>query len=312
MSIFFSSLLLFFLFAVLGVSANFVVKNIKYIASILKIKLFAFGILLGLITTLPELFVGLNAMINEAPALSAGNLLSGIIVTLGLILGVSLLFNRQISTDGRWSVLIPEVAVIFSLILFGLDGNYGLWDGLVMVGLYLGLIFYLYRVNHSFGLSHPDIINKNKVVKAILFSITGIVFVLLASHWIVKITLDLLSYVKISEFAIGALVFAVGTNLPEITIAITSWRKKASQLSLSHLLSSSFTNVLVLGILAVIHPITFNIDSIFWTLAIFFSITMFLFLIFYHSGRKMDRREGLVLISFYVLFLIINFYFLKS
>ena len=312
MSIFFSSLLLFFLFAVLGVSANFVVKNIKYIASILKIKLFAFGILLGLITTLPELFVGLNAMINEAPALSAGNLLSGIIVTLGLILGVSLLFNRQISTDGRWSVLIPEVAVIFSLILFGLDGNYGLWDGLVMVGLYLGLIFYLYRVNHSFGLSHPDIINKNKVVKAILFSITGIVFVLLASHWIVKITLDLLSYVKISEFAIGALVFAVGTNLPEITIAITSWRKKASQLSLSHLLSSSFTNVLVLGILAVIHPITFNVDSTFWTLAIFFSITMFLFLIFYHSGRKMDRREGLVLISFYVLFLIINFYFLKS
>ena len=187
-----------------------------------------------------------------------------------------------------------------------------MWDGLVMVGLYLGLIFYLYRVNHSFGLSHPDIINKNKVVKAILFSITGIVFVLLASHWIVKITLDLLSYVKISEFAIGALVFAVGTNLPEITIAITSWRKKASQLSLSHLLSSSFTNVLVLGILAVIHPITFNVDSTFWTLAIFFSITMFLFLIFYHSGRKMDRREGLVLISFYVLFLIINFYFLKS
>ena len=312
MSIFFSSLLLFFLFAVLGVSANFVVKNIKYIASILKIKLFAFGILLGLITTLPELFVGLNAMINEAPALSAGNLLSGIIVTLGLILGVSLLFNRQISTDGRWSVLIPEVAVIFSLILFGLDGNYGLWDGLVMIGLYLSLIFYLYRVNHSFGLSHPDVINKNKVARAILFSITGIVFVLLASHWIVKITLDLLSHFEISEFAIGALIFAVGTNLPEITIAITSWRKKASQLSLSHLLSSSFTNVLVLGILAVIHPITFSVDSTFWTLAIFFSITMFLFLIFYHSGRKMDRREGLVLISFYVLFLIINFYFLKS
>ena len=55
-------------------------RNIKYIASALHIKLFAFGIVLGLITTLPELSVGINATIDGVAALSVGNLLSGLSV----------------------------------------------------------------------------------------------------------------------------------------------------------------------------------------------------------------------------------------
>jgi len=310
MSIFFDLLSLIFLFAVLGVAADLVVRNIKYAASVLKIRLFAFGILLGLITTLPELSVGISAAIGGVSALSVGNLLSGVIVILGLILGLSLLLNRQISTDSKWSVLIPEAAVIFLSVLFGLDGNYGTLDGILMVGLYLGLIFYLYRSSPAPNFPRLKIINKNKIVKAIIMSIASIVFILLSSHWIISITLDLLNYISISKLAIGALVFAIGTNLPEITIAITSWRKKASELSLSHLLSSAFTNVLALGILAIIRPIAFSVDSYFITISIFLFLIVFLFLIFYHSGRKMDRREGLILLLVYVLFLIVNFWFL--
>lgn len=306
-----NSLLLLFLFAVLGVAADFAVRNIKYIASVLKIQLFAFGILLGFVTTLTELSVGINAMIDGAASLSVGNLLGGTIVLLGLILGASLLLNRQIITDGKLKILIPEVAVILSPILFGMDGEFGLLDGLAMVGLYLGLIFYLYRANHSFGVSHVEDIDKNKIVKAVLLSIAGIIFVLLASHWIVKITLDLLDYINVSKLVMGMLVFAIGTNLPEITIAITSWRKKASELSLSHLLSSAFTNVLVLGILASIRPITFIIGPAYWVLVIFMSLVSVAFLFFYHTNKKMDRREGLILLFVYILFLIVNFLILK-
>lgn len=68
------------MFVVLGGSAGLVVRNIKYIASALHIKLFAFGIVLGLITTLPELSVGINATIDGVAALSVGNLLSGLSV----------------------------------------------------------------------------------------------------------------------------------------------------------------------------------------------------------------------------------------
>ncbi|MFA5020539.1 MAG: hypothetical protein WC517_00525 [Patescibacteria group bacterium] len=311
MAVFFDFLSLFFLFAVLGLAADSVVKNIKHIASVFKIRLIFFGILLGLITTLPELAVGINAAISGAPALSVGNLLSGVIVIFGLVLGVSLFLNRQISTDSKWSVLIPEAAVILSPILLGLDGKYGLLDGLIMIGAYLGLVFYLYQSHLVAGSAHLEKADKKGLARAIFVSVAGIIFILLASHWIISITLDLLSYVAVSRLAIGSLVFAIGTNLPEITIALTSWRKKASELSLSHLVSSAFTNILVLGIVAVINPIFFGFDLPFGLLAAFLGLIVVLFLIFHQSDGKMDRREGLVLLSVYALFLIANLWLLN-
>jgi len=307
MLILIDSLLLLLLFTVLGVAADFTVKNIKYITSVLKIRLFAFGIILGLITTLPELSVGINATIDKAASLSVGNLLGGIMVIFGLILGVSLILNREITTDGNIKTIIPEIAIIFSPILFGLDGNYGLLDGLAMIFLYLGLIFYLYRSNLAFNLPNFNIINKNKIAKAAFISIIGIIAVLLASHWIVKTTLDLLNYINVSKLVVGVLIFAIGTNLPEITITIASWRKKTSELCLSHLLSSAFANVLILGILASIRPIAFTVSPNFWLLAISIAIILLSFLLFYLSGKKMDRREGYILLSIYILFVGLNF-----
>ena len=312
MSILLDSLLVFFLFVALGWSADFAIKNIKYISAILKIRLFAFGILLGLITTLPELSLGINATVDQATALSVGNLLGGVIVMLGFILGISLLFNRKITTDGRLASLIPTVLVIFSPVLFGIDGKYGFLDGLAMIGLYLGLIFYLYRLNHFSNHAHIKIINRNKTTKSIIFAVAGIIGILVSSHWIVKITLDLLSYIQVSQLVIGLIVFSIGTNLPEISIAITSWRKKSSELSLSHLLSSSFTNVLVLGVLALLRPIVFNANSAYWTVALFLGIILTLFAYFYYSGRKMDRREGATLLAGYILFLAANLYLISG
>ena len=306
MSIFFDLLLLLILFIVLGWSANFAVKNIKYLGAVLKIRLFVFGILLGLITSLPELSLGINATIDRAAALSVGNLLGGIIVILGLILGANLLLSRKIVTDGRLASLIPTVLVIFSPVLFGIDGRYGLFDGLMMIGLYVGLIFYLYRLNHFSNHKHIEITHSNRISRSTILVVVGIVGILIASHWIVEITLDLLNYIQVSRLAIGLVVFSIGTNLPEISIAITSWRKKSSELSLSHLLSSSFTNVLVLGILALMRPIIFDTNSAFWIVALFVGVILILFTYFYHSGKKLDRREGAILLAGYILFITVN------
>ncbi|MFA5184750.1 MAG: hypothetical protein WC456_04480 [Patescibacteria group bacterium] len=309
MLIFLDILRLLLLFIVLGWSANFAVKNIKYLGVILKIRLFAFGILLGLVTSLPELSLGINATIDRVAALSVGNLLGGVIVMLGLILGVSLLINRKIDTDGRLAALIPTVLVIFCPVLFGLDGRYGLFDGLMMIIIYASLIFYLYHLNHFNNHKNIEITDSDRIGKAIILTIAGIIGVLIASHWIVEITLDLLNYIQVSKFVIGLLFFSIGTNLPEISIAITSWHKKSSELSLSHLLSSSFTNVLILGILAFIRPITFAAGPAFWIMAVSLGLMLALFAYFYHSDKKMDWREGAVLVAGYIIFIIVSIYF---
>ncbi|MFA4942000.1 MAG: hypothetical protein WC582_05455, partial [Patescibacteria group bacterium] len=249
-----------------------------------------------------------NATLNGIASLSVGNLLGGVIVILGLVLGSSLLLNRKIITDGNLKIIIPQVAIIFLALLLGIKGGYGLIDGLIMVGLYFGLIFYLYQVNRSYGSESFALLEKNKIIKAVFFSFVGVVAILLLSNWIVKITLGLLQDWQISKLLLGLLIFSIGTNLPEISIAITSWRKKSSELSLSHLLSSAFTNVLILGILAAIRPINIVIGPAFYILSIFLTAVLLLFLFFYHSGKKMDRVEGAILLACYILFLLVNFW----
>jgi cation:H+ antiporter len=304
-------ILLIISFVALGVTADLAVRNIKYLGVALKMRLFVFGIILGFITTLPELSLGLNALIEEAPSLPIGNLLGGVMVILGLVLGVSLILNRKIITDGRLMKLIPTSLVIFSPILLGFDGRYDFQDGLLMVSFYFGLILYLYYSNHTrkkSAISLPH--NRQGIAQVIFLALLGIVGILISSHWVVKITLDLLNQTPISRLVIGLIVFSLGTNLPEISITFVSWRKKASELSLSHLLSSAFSNVLILGILASIQPLIFNVDLFFWSTAIFLGLILVMFTYFYHSEKKMDRQEGFILLATYLLFVLVNFWLL--
>ncbi len=309
MTIVFDGLFLFLLFILLGVLADFLVENVTYIGKVAKIRIFTFGILLGLVTTLPELFLGIKASIDQVGALSVGNILGGVVVILGLVLGMSLVFHREIFTQSKLSSLLPMVFVIFSPILFGLDGSFGLFDGMSMIGLYLGLVLYLYNKNHfgnSFGFG---IVNRNTLSKALFLSVSSIIGILITSHFIVERTLYLLESIQVNEFVIGVLIFSLGTNLPEIIIAITSWKKKVFDLSLSHILSSTFTQVLVLGILAILQPIYFNVDANYWITAFFLGLTLLLFAYFYHSDKKMNRGEGWILICVYLLFILTSFYF---
>lgn len=308
--IFIYILIIFTLFIILGISADVTVNNIKKIASTLKLKLFTFGIILGIITTLPEIFLGINATFDNIASVSVGNLLGGIIILFGLVLGLILILNNKIKTDDRFDLILPQLLVIFSPILLGLDGVYNLLDGLIMVGLYVGLILYLYKSNKSLEKipNEKILFHKTHLTKAIIFSILGISTILISSHWIIEYTLKILNSVKVEQILLGTIIFAIGTNLPEITIAFTSWLKKSSELSLSHILSSAFTNIFVLGILSIIKPIFFTINTHFLLLILFLTIFLILFLIFYHSEKKLDRKEGVIFVVTYIIFLIVTLY----
>ena len=295
---------LIFLFAILGFLADQVVKNIKFITSTLKIKLFAVGIILGIITTLPELSIGINAITENVGSISIGNLLGGIIVIMGLILGVSLLLNRKIETDSNIKLLIPSAIIILLSVFLGVDGQYTFLDGLIMVISYICLVFYLYYTNYSLEKRDLIYVEKRKIIKAFFLSIVGVILIILVSDRIIDISIDILNNLNISKFVMGLVIFSIGTNLPEITIAITSWKQKASELSLSHLISSAFTNILILGTLVIIKPIKFTIGIPYYTTAFFLVVLLLSLIFFSYSEKKLDRKEGILLLGIYLSFLI--------
>ncbi|MDD3939535.1 MAG: hypothetical protein PHF49_02670 [Patescibacteria group bacterium] len=306
MSLVFNLLVLVLLFFILGLAADLAVDNIRYIALSLRMKLFALGVVLGIATTLPELTVGINAALQGAGSLSVGNIMGGIIVMIGLILGSSLILNKRVETDKSLKPL-PQIALlILSPFVLGIDGRFGLVDGLIMVFLYAALIFYLYRINRSTMGEGLAIIDKKKMFRSMLLAVVGIILVVLTSHFVVELAVDVLDKVNVSKLVLGIILFSIGTNLPEIMIAFTSWRRKASELSLSHLTSSAFTNILVLGLLCILKPITFTVGPVYYGLVFFVTLIIILFIIFSHTDKSLSRKEGIVLIGVYLLFVVTN------
>ena len=104
---------------------------------------------------------------------------------------------------------------------------------------------------------------------------------------------------------IGILIIGLGNALPETYFAIVSARKHQTWLILGNLMGSVIVcSTLVLGIVVLISPIK-NIDfSPFSIARIFLIISAVFFLIVVRTDQKITKKEGLLLIGIYILFLL--------
>jgi cation:H+ antiporter len=300
-----------FLFYILGKAADLVIVNVRNIGEKLGIQIFFLGILLGFLTSMPELFLGINSIIGGVQEVSLGNLMGGIIVLFGLVFGVSIFYNRKIKTNGR----IMDFALAFIYMLFplflGLDGKIGIIDAFILIAVYVYIlyIFYIDQKKHN----HFEICLRNKdsdIFKKILHIIIGMILVVAVSSLIMKIFIYFLNGLQVSIFIIGLIVFSLGTNLPELIVAIRSFKRKASDLSTSNIIGSAISNIVIIGVLALFKPFEVQINSSYYAL-IFFTVLIFtVFLHFYKTDKALTRKEGMVLLLIYFSFLITQFNFL--
>jgi cation:H+ antiporter len=108
----------------------------------------------------------------------------------------------------------------------------------------------------------------------------------------------------ISETFIGLTIVAIGTSLPELAASAMAAYRGKTDIAVGNVVGSNIFNMLwVLGLSAVIRPITFeqalNTDFI----VLFLLTIMLLFLIYIGRKNILDRREGIVLVLVYFAYL---------
>lgn len=292
------------LFYVLGKAADVIVVNVRHIAERLGIHIFFLGIILGFFTSLPELSIGVNALITNTSNISLGNLLGGIIVLFGLVLGGSLVLNRRIKTDGKIGNILPMLVFMFLPILFGMDGKLSLLEGLVIIIAYFFLIYHLYTQHKDRDAEKRISISRTDFIKKGLFVIGGTIFVILVSDLIIQLTLTLLDRFHLPQFITGLLFFAIGTNLPEIMVTIRSWKRHIKELSISNLMGSALANTLIIGVFAFIRPFEIATSTSFVLTGLFMILIFTAFARFYKTEGALTKYEGFALIALYLLFLV--------
>ncbi|MCF7906532.1 hypothetical protein K9L04_01200 [Patescibacteria group bacterium] len=322
-------LLIFILFYFLGKSADILILNVKKIAERLNIKIFIIGIILGILTTMPELFLGINSIVKELDSISLGNIFGGNIIILSLLFGISLILNHEIKTDGDLKNIIPNLVFILLPVLVGLKGSLTFYNGLTFIFIYFLIIFYINKRNNitvdavkirdeekkniiSYIKDKFSFIKNKGFLKEIGLSILGITLLILLSNIIMSLSGYVLEDFHISKFFIGLIVFSIGTNLPEFIVIIKSSKNNNSDLSISHLIGSAMANILILSILTLFNRFSVNVNWSYIITLIFIISILILISIFYKTNKSFSRKEGFIFLSVYLAFLISQIIFVIS
>ena len=299
--------LLIVLFYLIGKSADVVISNVKILGVNLGIRQFWLGLILGVLTSVPELTVGLQASLASVGQLSFGNLMGGAVVLLGLIVGVSVVLDRglDVAVSFRHRELVIIAAYISLPLWLMLDGILSSWDGLMLVLAYGLSVYYFIRSNSS---AYPSIRLERGVsnLKSFWFTVLGLVGVAVVAKFILDLSLPLIAELNIRPFLAGLLFFSVGTNLPELTLAFRSWQGGARDLSFGNLVGSAFANAFIVGLLAFIKPMFLLINASYYVLMVSLVVLLVSFVALAYTGRRLSVREGWVLIGLYAMFLVVE------
>ncbi len=147
------------------------------------------------------------------------------------------------------------------------------------------------------------------ILTFILF-ISGFALLIKGADLLVSGASSLARQYKVSELVIGLTIVSFGTSAPELVINVFASLRGTSEIAIGNVLGSNIANILLLfGIAAVIYPLSLQKNTI-WK-EIPFSLLAAIVLAFVANDVLIDkasvsvltRIDGLVLLSFFIIFL---------
>lgn len=269
-------------------------------------------ILMAFATSVPELFVGIDAAFHQHPELAFGTIIGSNIINLTLVVAIAVFMAKNLKMETitiRRSAIYTSILAFFPILLM-LDGEISRVDGVVLL---LALVIYFYQISAQeerfTKVLSSKFQGKYKEFKLFLRDLgkffIGLLLLLISAEGIVWATTSLAEKMNLPLLMIGVLVVALGTNLPEISFGIKAVITGHKDMVLGNLMGSVVANsTLVLGLTFIICPLKITNFSPYFVGIIFTVITALFFYIFSRTGREINRKEGLFLLGIYIAFVI--------
>jgi len=258
-------------------------------------------------TSSPELTVAITSARAGTPEISLGDALGSNVVNVSLILAIVVLFGEisakreVIRRDFRFALIQPLL-----LAALAIDGTLSALDGCILLA-----VFFVWLVTISIEALRErkaavELLASRDRVKAVVYSILGLVSLLAAGKLIVVSAKEIAVAWGASEFVIGAIVVALGTSTPELATAVISRIRGHDEVGLGTVLGSNiFNGLFIVGVASLIHPIragavAVSISLIFGVIAILAS---------YPNRREsIERWRGGLLLCLYAGYVLATLY----
>lgn len=233
--------------------------------------------IVGFGTSAPEFVVSLIAALRESPDIALGNVFGSNVANVALVLGVTAVI-APMAVDFRllrWEIPVLGAATA-AVILFAIDGRLTRMDGLICFG---GLVAFVvlsprlfpelaaavaveveaeHEADRLFGRAP---LATHVVVVELLWIAAGIAALAIGASLAVEGGVGLAERVGMSEIAIGAIVVAIGTSLPELATSMVAAYRREHEIAVANVVGSNIFNLLgVLGLTAAITGLPMDRD----------------------------------------------------
>jgi len=266
-------------------------------------------------TSMPELVVNVIAAINGSGDIAFGNIIGSNISNILLILGITAIIiplSFQKSTFYKeipFSLLAILMVLIFVSTQF-LDGfnltKIFRFEGLILIGFFAIFLYYVASLskkkNSEFS---EEKIKDRSLFLTITMILGGLVALYFGGKWVVNGAVALATLFGLSEYFISLTIVAVGTSLPELVTSIVAALKKNADIAVGNIIGSNIFNIFwVLGLSAVITPITIPQNAIFDVLVLLITTVVLAFFVFVDKRYKLTRWEGITMVLMYIAYVI--------
>ncbi len=288
-------------------------------------------------TSIPELASSVTAALRGNSGMVIGNVVGSNIANIGLILGISAMAAVIMTKEDM--LKRDGYIMLFSFVVLALlmmNGSIGFVDAIILLVLYFAYTMFLFEntddpnVKRHFAeffeyflklqyvrsvrkqINHARNGEKKKVIqgvyKDIIYIIVGLIAIVAGAKFAIENAVYFASVLGVSDTIIGLSMIAIGTSLPELSVTISAVRKKLGDMAVGNILGSNVANaLLVTGVSGLVTPLAVDSFTLFAILPIMF-IFAILLLVFIRTDWKINKKEGMLFLLFYILFIAFLFW----
>jgi cation:H+ antiporter len=293
---------------VLWLSSGLIISGVEELSRSLKVSRFAVSfLLLGFLTSIPEISIGINSVIDKKPEIFVGNLIGASFVILIFIIPLVATFNRGIRLTQHLQPkrLLEFLLIIIAPLLIVFDGSVHYYEAFLLIFLY---VVFTYSVQSEESI-HAQLVHQHEFISSkrlytFLKIVIGSILVFIASRMMITEIIYFSNVFDVSSFMISLLILPMGSNLPELVIAARSITQKKIDIAFGDYVGSAAANTLIFGVFSILSG-SFLIETAgFGVTSLILIGGYILFFTFARSKKTISPQEGMVLMFVFLMFLL--------
>lgn len=270
-------------------------------------------VIVGFGTSAPELLVSMQAALAGSPDIAIGNIVGSNIANILLIVGLAaLIMPIAVSDKSIRRECAVMVAVSIGLLPFLFSGEISRLSGfalLIAMGIYLAITILLEKKRRTSVFVQESTVAEEQInlsgLRSVIEVVLGLIMLVAGARFMVDGATGIARDFGVTEAVIGLTIIAVGTSLPELATALVAAWRQHSDVVLANIVGSNIFNILaILGITAVVAPVSVATRFAVFDGPIMVSVAIVLLALMYL--KTIGRLVGIGLLTAYALYIAVQ------